>query len=204
MTNNNLLDFPLLENDGLDSMSIVCSVYSRAKALSDAQAAAQAAVLKPLLKDVICQQVLPAVTYGLFSFHVKSHISRNRFNAYGRIMSRCMHPAFKNSPTDAGYKLTEVSFNFLNFVTKNDGLTDAHMDMMVYIKLLEILFDDQQLHMAIDVGRENRPPVPNTAVVESALNLKFKLPTFKAVPDLISWLGGNGFDLTPVQPFLSI
>lgn len=36
--------------------------------LSPAQAHAQASVLKPLISDVICRQLLPSVTHNIFSF----------------------------------------------------------------------------------------------------------------------------------------
>lgn len=119
-------------------------------------------------------------------------------------MARCMHPAFKNSTADVKYKLISVDYNFLDFTSRGTGLTDEHINLMVYLRMLEFLFDNQSLHVALDVSRENHPPVPNTVILESSINLKFKLPTFQTVPDLISWLGGNGYDLTSVQPFLSI
>lgn len=74
-TNDILLDFPPLKNDGLDAMIRMYGTYSRVKELTDAQAAAQAAVLKPLVKHVICEELLPAVTCDLFNFYFKSYIS---------------------------------------------------------------------------------------------------------------------------------
>lgn len=206
MTKDDLLDFPPMTNDGLDATIRMHSTYSRVKALSDAQAAAQAAVLKPLISDIICRQVLPAVTYGLFSFHFKSRVQLDPFIASGRIIASCTHPAFKARSEAAWRKVIDIDYGFL---TKAAKLNAKHMpiaclDLAVCFRILEALFDDCSTHTAMAIARDVLPAVPGTAAPESSVSLKFKLPTFQAIPDLISWLVCNGYDLTSVQPFLSI
>ena len=164
--------------------------------LSIAEATTQAAFFQALLQDVICRQLLPSVTFGLFDFKLQFH------SYLGCDTRPCMSAAIHaSSPLPPFSSSNSQAFILVNVPGTADG--SKCQELIAYIMLLQRLFDGSENtisnHMMPD-GLPATSPLSNT--LRAYVSVSVKLKHFESIPDLLADLAADGLDLTSLQPFL--
>ena len=168
-----------------------------AESLSPDEAVRQAAFFQALLQDVICQQLLPSVTFGLFDFKLQFH------SYLGCDTRPCMSAAIHaSSPLPPFSSSNGQDFILVNIPGTADGST--RQELIAYVMLLQRLFDGSENTIANHMpdGLPATSPLSNTLRAYVSVNIKLKC--FDSIPDLLADLAADGLDLTSIQPFLAV